>query len=131
MELCEWLTRDGLVSDGQLSDKAAGMALGELVPPSLHAMVQSEIDQLPPAPSMVLRCASVLGMQFDTAGLLGMVDAAVASDEETLGQRLQALESAHLIERVGRYEYTSSTEAAVSWKVRRCRPLRLDRRSLQ
>ena len=80
------------------------------MPPSLHAMVQSEIDQLPPAASMVL------GFQFDTACLLGMVDAAVEGDEETPGQRLQGQDSEHLIKRVARYEHTSSTEAAVSWK---------------
>ena len=117
VELCEWLQRGGLVSAGQLSDKASSMAPGELLPPSLRSMVQSDIDQLPSAPAMVLRCASVLGKQFETSTLLGMLDVAVASNEQMLQERLQALQSAHLMERVVTFERTPRNNAACVWQV--------------
>jgi predicted ATPase len=119
VELCQWLQIEELVTNGQLSEKAEGVKLDTLVPPSLQAMVQSQIDQLPTVPGVVLRCASVLGIQFDTDTLLKTVPRRVVQGKAGLAEQLRVLGVAHLIQRVVRFEYTGSNggNCGETWKV--------------
>jgi predicted ATPase len=94
VELCKWLRREEFVtSDGQPTRHADGKTLKKLLPPSVHAVVQAQIDQMPTAPGVVLRCASVLGAEFSVTTLFRMLPAGVAVDEEALEEQLQLLDA--------------------------------------
>ena len=61
---------------------------------SMHTIIQSKIDKLPPRASVVLRCASVLGYRFSQSMLLEMVAAELEmhhSPEEVMNELKQAL----------------------------------------
>eukprot|EP00951_Prasinocladus_malaysianus_P012767 scaffold95382_cov37-Prasinocladus_malaysianus.AAC.1 len=72
----------------------------------MQRMVLGVLDQLPPAPGMLLRSASVLGMQFSSRLLMNMVSVSVASDYVTLLDLLEVLRRLNIV--------TSLSSGAVS-----------------
>lgn len=99
MELCHWLEHEGLVVDGRLAEGAAKLDLATIVPPSLQNLAQLVIDHLPPGLAALMRCASVLGRQFDEATLLQLLPPGVADNAEQLVRQLEALEAMSLVSR--------------------------------
>lgn len=120
VDICQWLKWEQLVEGGQLTAKAAGVELGKLVPHSLTAIVQAQVDQLPTSLVEVLRSASVLGVMFNAGVLQAMLSHRVSGDAEMLDYQLHALQESNLIAPAGRREYDRTcgySEHDDIWKV--------------
>lgn len=118
--LSSWLRTEGLVSGGQLTAKAAGVKLESLVPPSMRAMVQAQVDQLAPVPRMVLRCASVLpGAEFSTDMMHQILPRGLVQSNDALQEHLHALEVAGVIQQLPRSALAGQAGADNDdWRVR-------------
>eukprot|EP00951_Prasinocladus_malaysianus_P024337 scaffold209852_cov40-Prasinocladus_malaysianus.AAC.1 len=95
-ELCKWLkARNMLVyinGEADILPEASG-----LLPPSMQRLVLGVVDQLPAGPGMLVRSASVLGMQFSSRLLMKMVSVSVASDYDTLLDLLDVLSRFNIV----------------------------------
>lgn len=127
VELCEWLQQEGMVGDGHLPAKIG--KLTSVVPPSMQALVQSQLDQLPTVPGVILRCASILSSPFSLDALLHMMPKRIVDCSEMLESQMMVLRNAHLVDRDISIMRTSSSlslteglmqepcEAGHRWKV--------------
>jgi hypothetical protein len=113
------MLKEDLLEEGRLSAKAAGVDLESLVPPSMQAVVQAQIDQLPTAPGVVLRWASVWGDHFHTGALLDMLPKGLVCGLEGLEEQLEVLMDAHMIQRADKFECSHSIggHAGDAWQV--------------
>lgn len=123
VELCEWMLSEGLVAGGMITEKAKEQGLAALVPPSMTALVQAQMDELPTLPGMVLRYASVLGVQFSSAVLCAMLQSSKVVDEKhVLDSQLQLLQTAHLINPTAQLKFGLSSSRPegnnYDWQVR-------------
>jgi hypothetical protein len=122
VELCDWLMMEELVGGGQLSAKAEGVDLQSLVPPSMQAMVQATVDQLPLVPGLVLRCASVLassgGGKFSLPCLLHTLPQGLVHNMADLEEQLEVVQAANLIQKQVEIPSGSSVlRDGFAWKV--------------
>eukprot|EP00873_Tetraselmis_striata_P033073 jgi/Tetstr1/453337/TSEL_040328.t1 len=102
-ELCHWLRH---------SKSASGYALPEelehKVPPTLHGFIQAQVDRLPPGPAVVLRCASVLGVEFGEVLLGALLPQGVAATLAELHDQLLLLQDLHLVQQRSATPYAAS-----------------------
>lgn len=99
IETARWLHREGLVAEGQLTERAKERDLTAIIPPNLKNIVQSMADSLPPGPSAVLRCASVLGTSFSQSLLLAVLPDKVACSMDELEGQLHLLQVMGILSR--------------------------------
>ena len=119
VEISEWLVMEGLVADGQLTSKAAGVELAHLVPPTMKRRIQVLVDELPTLPLMLVRFATVLGQYFNAEDLLSMVAKVFKDDKELMMENLAILRDWHLIQPVIEDQLgTRNSDATLEkWKV--------------
>jgi adenylate cyclase len=96
-EIARNLVDRGLLVRGTDGWTCTAACQGVEVPPSLHGLLLSRLDRLPPDARRVLQEAAVLGAEFDEALLL-----ATASAPDTLRLALDRLAEADLIQAVDR-----------------------------
>lgn len=106
-----------VTSNGQLSSKAdAGQHT--LTPPSMQAMAQAQVDDLPPALIMVLRCASVMESHCCARMLAMMLPAGVVDSEADLEEMLLTLQDKHLLRMTAiPRNCAANTHARCLWEV--------------
>lgn len=120
-ELCHWLRH---------SKSASGYALPEelehKVPPTLHGFIQAQVDRLPPGPAVVLRCASVLGVEFGEVLLGALLPQGVAATLAELHDQLLLLQDLHLVQQRSATPYAASLSdpsgPGLQWQVSACMP---------
>lgn len=117
------------MSNGQLCANKSG--LQRRVTPSMHALVQSQMDRLPTVPGVVLRCASILSSPFCLDALLQMVPSHMVDCMATLEAQMMVLRDAHLAEPIVGSSFSfDACGTGRTWKVggagKRC-PCRIGR----
>ncbi len=101
MEIAYSLRESGIVDvqDGKLVLKASQGNAGIEIPETVEGMIGSRIDQLPSGPQLLLKVASVIGMEF-TASMLSAIFP-IASQRNTITASLKELLEVGLLERNG------------------------------
>ncbi|MFO0578601.1 MAG: protein kinase [Polyangia bacterium] len=77
--------------------RAVAERRGDSVPETLLAMVQADLQRLPPLARRVLRAASIFGPSFRIAGVLHLLGREPSLSSDDLERCLQALVEAHIL----------------------------------
>jgi hypothetical protein len=96
-EICMWLRNRVKIDSDGIMRLGSTVSVGGLVPPSVHSLVQTHIDNIPADLQLLLRCASVIGTAFEEALLLEVVQQEIPTTAGTLQQHLHRLRELQLI----------------------------------
>ena len=87
----------GATGEVTVGARASSMTHGMSTLPPLFSIVQTQVDQLPAALVMVLRCAAALGTVFGERLLLRLLEYEVEVTEASLHQQLVTLQSLQFV----------------------------------